>query len=72
MSDKVLGQRIRAIRRARGFTLVQLAGATGMSRTTLSAIECGQRQLRISQLTAIVDALGADISGILTTSTLSA
>ena len=72
MSDKVLGQRIRAIRRARGFTLVQLAGATGMSRTTLSAIECGQRKLRISQLTAIADALGTDINEILTTSTLSA
>ena len=72
MSDKVLGQRIRAIRRARGFTLVQLAGATGMSRTTISAIECGQRKLRISQLTAIADALGTDINEILTTSTLSA
>ena len=72
MSDKALGQRIRAIRRARGFTLVQLAGATGMSRTTLSAIECGQRKLRISQLTAIADALGTDINEILTTSTLSA
>ena len=71
MSDKVLGQRIRTIRRTRGFTLVQLAGATGMSRTTLSAIECGQRKLRISQLTAIADALGTDISGILTTSNLS-
>jgi len=72
MSDKVLGQRIRAIRRARGFTLAQLAGATGMSRTTLSAIECGQRKLRISQLTAIADALGTDINEIIATSNLSA
>jgi transcriptional regulator with XRE-family HTH domain len=72
MSDKVLGQRIRTIRRTRGFTLVQLAGATGMSKTTLSAIECGQRQLRIAQLNAIAAALGTDINEILTTSNLPA
>ena len=37
-----LGQRVRALRKARGFTLEQAAKAAGLARSTLSKIENGQ------------------------------
>ncbi|MGW5623176.1 helix-turn-helix domain-containing protein [Streptomyces olivaceus] len=39
-----LGARLRAIRQARGVTLAQLAAATGISVSTLSRLESGQRE----------------------------
>ncbi|MFD5460450.1 helix-turn-helix domain-containing protein [Streptomyces olivaceus] len=39
-----LGARLRAIRQARGLTLAQLAAATGVSVSTLSRLESGQRE----------------------------
>ncbi|GGL59967.1 XRE family transcriptional regulator [Streptomyces anthocyanicus] len=39
-----LGARLRAIRQARGLTLAQLAAATGISVSTLSRLESGQRE----------------------------
>jgi transcriptional regulator with XRE-family HTH domain len=72
MNDKMLGQRIRAIRATRGLTLEQCARVMGTSKATLSAIENGKRQIRITQLNAIAAALGTDINEILTTSNLPA
>ncbi len=39
-----LGGRLRAIRQARGLTLAQLGAATGISVSTLSRLESGQRE----------------------------
>ncbi|WP_030145495.1 helix-turn-helix domain-containing protein [Streptomyces violaceorubidus] len=39
-----LGARLRAVRQARGLTLAQLAAATGISVSTLSRLESGQRE----------------------------
>ncbi|PPS79404.1 helix-turn-helix domain-containing protein [Streptomyces sp. MH60] len=39
-----LGARLRAIRQARGLTLAQLAAVTGVSVSTLSRLESGQRE----------------------------
>jgi len=39
-----LGARLRAIRQARGLTLAQLAAVTGISVSTLSRLESGQRE----------------------------
>jgi transcriptional regulator with XRE-family HTH domain len=39
-----LGTRLRAIRQARGLTLAQLGAATGISVSTLSRLESGQRE----------------------------
>ncbi|HEU4349275.1 MAG TPA: XRE family transcriptional regulator [Actinoplanes sp.] len=47
MSDDVLaavGPRLRALRREHGMTLAQLAGSTGISVSTLSRLESGQRR----------------------------
>lgn len=45
--DEVLGAvgpRLRALRRARGITLADLAATTGVSESTLSRLESGQRR----------------------------
>ncbi|MCR8572570.1 helix-turn-helix domain-containing protein [Streptomyces sp. Isolate_219] len=47
MDDEVLdavGPRLRALRRARGITLAGLAATTGVSESTLSRLESGQRR----------------------------
>jgi transcriptional regulator with XRE-family HTH domain len=39
-----VGPRLRALRRDRGITLADLAATTGVSESTLSRLESGQRQ----------------------------
>jgi HTH-type transcriptional regulator, competence development regulator len=52
-----LGARIRAVRDARGLNLHELARLSGISAPALSLIENGKRDLRISSLHRIADAL---------------
>ena len=56
MADSV-GERIRYARRARGLTLDALAAAVGTDAGTLSRIERGLRDPRVSQLKEIAAAL---------------
>ncbi len=42
MSDADLGRAIRALRRERGMTLVQVAAAAGLSQPFLSQLELGR------------------------------
>ena len=53
-----LGQRIRAIRRARGLTLVQLAARSDLSHPFLSQVERGVARPSIGSLGRIARALG--------------
>jgi len=52
-----LGARIRAVRDARGLNLHELARLSGISAPALSLVENGKRDLRITSLQRIADAL---------------
>lgn len=51
-----VGPRLRAIRRQRGYTLEQIAELTGMSVSTLSRIESGQRRPTLEVLLPLAQA----------------
>jgi len=53
-----VGARLRAARRAKGWTLDRLAGAAGMSASTLSRLEAGKRQASLELLLPLVQNLG--------------
>ena len=54
---KEVGGRIRALRDARGLNLHELARLCGISASALSLIETGKRDLRVSSLYRIADAM---------------
>src|SRR5690349_6457882 len=58
MSDADLGRAIRALRRERGLTLVQVAAAAGLSQPFLSQLELGRCRPSMRSLFRIASALG--------------
>ena len=52
-----VGRRIRELREAHGLSLLELARLCGISAPALSLIETGKRDLRITSLHRIADAL---------------
>ena len=54
---KQVGKRIRALRETRGLNLHELARLCGISASALSLIETGKRDLRITSLVRIAEAL---------------
>ncbi|GAA3667592.1 helix-turn-helix domain-containing protein [Microbacterium marinilacus] len=56
-----VGPRLRAFRRARGWTLDDLAGRAGMSPSTLSRLEAGKRQASLELLMPLTRHLGVRI-----------
>ncbi|MGH3683987.1 MAG: helix-turn-helix domain-containing protein [Pseudonocardiaceae bacterium] len=52
-----IGQRIRWIRNARSKSLRVIAGLAGMSKSTLHSIEHGQRDVTLSEIVALANAL---------------
>ena len=58
LADTRLGGAIRALRRERGLTLVQLAAATGLSQPFLSQVELGRSRPSMRSLFRIAAALG--------------
>lgn len=63
MRDEVaeIGPRLRAFRRARGWTLDDLAERAGMSTSTLSRLESGRRQATLELLLPLARHLGIRI-----------
>lgn len=61
-SEAVLGQRIRALRMARGWTLEQTGQASGLARSTLSKIENGQMSPTYDALIKLAGGLQIDLS----------
>src|SRR6185312_15699942 len=57
MSDADLGRAIRALRRERGMTLVQVAAAAGLSQPFLSQLELGRSRPSMRSLYRIAAAL---------------
>lgn len=60
-----LGERLRAVRRARHLTLAELAGRSGVSRSMLSEIERGSVNPTIGVLWNLTFALGIELSDLL-------
>ena len=59
--DVVIRERIRGLRRARGWSLDALAGRCYLSPSTLSRIETGHRRIALDQLVPIARALGTTL-----------
>nr|WP_237691104.1 helix-turn-helix transcriptional regulator [Paenibacillus caui] len=57
-----LAYRIRAFRKLKGYTQVQLAAQTGVSLAVLGAIERGNRRVEEQILSKIADSLGISVS----------
>ncbi|MGO2471465.1 MAG: helix-turn-helix domain-containing protein [Microbacterium gubbeenense] len=64
-----VGPRLRAIRRARGFTLDDVAARAGMSTSTLSRLESGKRQASLELLLPVTRHLGIRIDDLLPSET---
>ncbi|NDZ80413.1 helix-turn-helix transcriptional regulator [Streptomyces sp. SID10853] len=59
--DSTVRLRIRGLRRARGWSLDNLAERAGISPSQLSRIETGHRRINLDQLAAIARALGTSL-----------
>lgn len=59
-----IGARVRCERRARGWTLDQLAGVAGVSRRMLVKVEQGEANPSVGTLLRISDALGMGLPGL--------
>ena len=57
-----LGAALRSIRRERDWSLADMSNATGLSLSTISKIENGQRSLTYDKLVQLADSLNEDIS----------
>ena len=53
------GERVSALRRARGLSQQQLANKTGLHRTYISGVERGERNISLLNIHRIATALGA-------------
>jgi transcriptional regulator with XRE-family HTH domain len=60
-----LGQRLRAVRRERGYTQDQVATAVSLERTSITNIESGRQRLPIHTLYEYCDALGVEVAEVL-------
>lgn len=58
----MIGEELKRLRLARGYSLRELAGRCGIDATNLSEIETGKRDAQASTLERIADALGARIT----------
>lgn len=63
-----LGSRLREAREARSWTQQQLAEKLGMARTTVVAIEKGERRLKPAELLTVANLLGKGVSELLQSS----
>jgi transcriptional regulator with XRE-family HTH domain len=60
--DAEIGQRLNALRKAKGLSLLELAKATGVSESTLSRIENGRTPISARHLFQVAETLGIDIA----------
>ena len=66
----VIGRRVRQLRKARNWTLQDLAGRVGRTSSALSMLENGRREPRLSLLQALATAFGVQLSDLLGTAPL--
>src|SRR5438105_3725718 len=60
-----LGDALKALRRQRGYSLVQVAKETGISKSFLSLVESGRSDITIGRLLRLVTFYGAHIADLL-------
>ncbi len=60
--NQIFGRHVRALRKARSLTLVELAGASGLAASTLSKVENGHISLTYDNLIRLADGLGVDLA----------
>ena len=65
MDPRALAARLREAREARGWTQQQVADRLGMARTTIVAIEKGERRLKPQELIELASLLGRSVSELL-------
>lgn len=58
---KALGQRVRALRKAKGFSQEDFAFECELSRTYMGSVERGERNISIDNIAKIADALGLSL-----------
>jgi transcriptional regulator with XRE-family HTH domain len=56
--DRIIGRRIRSVRKQEGHTLVSLAKKTGLAFNTIAKHERGETSITLHRLITIADALG--------------
>jgi transcriptional regulator with XRE-family HTH domain len=61
---KTFGQKVRDLRRERGFSQEELAARAGVHRTYLGGIERGERNPSLKNIAAIANALGVRLSNL--------
>ncbi|MCU0803051.1 MAG: helix-turn-helix domain-containing protein, partial [Rhodobacteraceae bacterium] len=61
-----LGERVRSLRKARGWTLEQAAGQAGLARSTLSKIENGQMSPTYEALKKLAEGLAISVPQLFT------
>ena len=61
---KTLGERVRLLRTARGWSQERVAGEAGMHRTYMWGIEQGTRNPSLRHLTRLSDALGVSLKSL--------
>lgn len=59
--EEAARHRLRSLRKARGWSLDDLAGRTSISASTLSRLESGQRRIAIGHLVSLARALGTTV-----------
>jgi transcriptional regulator with XRE-family HTH domain len=59
---KQLGQRVRTLRKQRGWSQEQFAFDTGFGRSFTSSIERGTKDIRLSTLVKLADSFGITIN----------
>ena len=62
MIEKVLGERIRALRSKTGLSQEKFALKIGMDRTYFSSVETGKRNISIQNIKKIADGLDVTLS----------
>ena len=63
---KILADNIRTFRRAKGLSQEGLAGICNLHRTYVGSVERGERNVTLSTLEVIADALGVSVPKLLT------
>ena len=61
MIQKIVGQRIREIRKEKGYSQEELASRADLDRTYMTSVECGRRNISIVNLNKIAKALGVTL-----------
>ena len=63
-ANQLLGQRVRELRLARGWSQEELGAQCGLDRTYVSGVERGVRNPTITVVAAIANGLGVPIEGL--------